>query len=154
MLDKSRYIVDGKVKRDRIVADIKRGRIDKNDIMELDKIPEVREEYFESEKLRKIDKSSWNNKYLDELSLVSVSESFGKEYLLYLSDVAEYVIASEKKKESTNKLIKGLVIIAVIILLIILAIAFWGAKAKNETVSVTSIQLAKNTYLFLMKVLN
>ena len=34
MLDKSRYIVDGKVKRDRIVADIKRGRIDKNDILE------------------------------------------------------------------------------------------------------------------------
>lgn len=154
MLDKSRYIVDGKVKRDRIVADIKRGRIDKNDIMELDKIPEVREEYFEGEKLRKIDKSSWNNKYLDELSLVSVSESFGKEYLLYLSDVAEYVITSEKKKENTNKLIKGLLIIAVIMLLIILAIAFLGSKTKKETVSVASVQLTQNTYLCLVKVLN
>lgn len=145
MLDKSRYIVDGKVKRDRIVADIKRGRIDKNDILELDKIPEVREEYFEGKKLNKIDKSSWNNKYLDELSLVSVSESFGKEYLLYLRDVAEYVIACEEKKESTNKLIKGLLIGAVIVLLIILAIAFFGSKAKKETVSVTSAQLAQDT---------
>ena len=154
MLDKSRYIVDGKVKRDRIVADIKRGRIDKNDILELDKIPEVREEYFEGEKLKKIDKSYWNNKYLDELSLVSVSESFGKEYLLYLRDVAEYVIASEEKKESTNKLIKGLLIGAVIVLLIILAIAFLGSKAKKETVSVASVQLAQNTYLCLVKVLN
>lgn len=150
----NRYIVDGKVKRDRIVADIKRGRINKNDILELDKNPSIREEYFEGEKLKKVEKSSWTNKYLDELSLVSVSESFGKDYLLYLCDVAEYVIASEEKKEKTNRLIKGVIIGAVIVLIIVMAIAIIASKTRKDTVSVTSIALAQDTYLCLVKVLS
>lgn len=38
MFNISRYIEKGSVKRDRIVADIKKCRISKNDIFELDKI--------------------------------------------------------------------------------------------------------------------
>lgn len=151
MIDINRYIVNGSVKRDRIVADIKRGRISKKDILELDKNPVIREEYFECKKLNKVDRTLWNNKYLDELSLVSVSESFGKEYLLYLCDVAEYVIHKERKKEKNSKVIKGILIGVVGILFIFLVIAFIGLKARKDTISITSIALTRDTYLCLVK---
>lgn len=154
MVDMNRYIVDGKVKRDKIVADIKRGRINRNDIFELDKDPLIREAYFESEKLNKVEKIYWTNKYLDELSLVSVSESFGKDYLLYLNEVAEYVIASEKKKDNTNKLVKGVLIVIVIILMLVMSIVIIASKTRKDTISITRIAFAQDTYLCLVKVLS
>lgn len=154
MFDMNNYIVDGKVKREKIVADIKRGRINRNDILELDKNPMVRNEYFESKKLRKAEKSSWTKKYLDELSLMSVSELFDKEYLLYLNDVAEYIIANEKKKEQTDKMVKGVVIGIVIIVIIVIATIIIASKTKKVTISATTFNIAQNTYLCLMKVLS
>ena len=36
--------------------------------------------------------------YLDKIVNASAVESFNKDYLLYLNDVAEYVMNSKKKK--------------------------------------------------------
>lgn len=52
MFNISRYIEKGSVKRDRIVADIKKCRISKNDIFELDKNPEVSSAYFATGKFK------------------------------------------------------------------------------------------------------
>ena len=156
MVDIKKYIVDSTVKRDRIVSDIKRGRISKSDIIELSHNPEIKSAYFGDTNLEKIDRDLWDETYLDEISLAAVSETFCEEYLLYLNEVAQYVIAKNNKKEKNNKIIKGIVIGGIIILLIILAIAFIISKARKNTVnySVSSIALAENTYLCLVKVLS
>lgn len=153
MVDMNRYIVDGTVKRDKIVADIKRGKIGKSDIIELDKNHKISEAYFGEGELKKQDKSTWNNRYLDELSLVAVSESFSKDYLLYLNEVAQYVIDKRRHKERNNKIVKGLLIAALLIVFVILFIAL---KSKKETanLSMNSIAIAENTYLCLIKVLD
>ena len=68
MVDINKYIVDGAVKRDRIVSDIKRGRISKRDIIELSHNPEIKAAYFGDTNLEKIDRNLWNETYLDEIS--------------------------------------------------------------------------------------
>lgn len=134
MVDIKKYLVDGAVKRDRIVSDIKRGRISKSDIIELCHNPDIKSAYFGETNLKKIDRNLWNETYLDEISLAAVSEIFCEEYLLYLNDVAQYVTAKSNKKGQNNKIIKGIVIGGIIILLIILAIAFITSMAKRNTV--------------------
>lgn len=155
MVDMNRYVVGGTVKRDRIVTDITRGRIQKSDIIELDRNPIISGAYFGENAFVKQDKSTWSEKYLDELSLVVVSEAFGKEYLLYLNEVAQFVIDKEKKKEKINKLIKGGVIGGIVVVLIVIAIMFMTSKEKKDTIalSVSSVEVAQNTYLCLVKVL-
>lgn len=155
MIDLKRYVVDGDVKRDRIVADITRGRIQKADIIELDRNPTISEAYFGEDSFIKQDKSTWSDKYLDELSLVAVSEAFGKEYLLYLNEVAKFVIENDNKREKRNKIIKGIILGGIVVVLIVIAILFTTSKVKKDTtaLSVTSIEVAQNTYLCLAKVL-
>lgn len=130
MIDINRYIVDGSVKRDRIVSDIKRGRISRNDIIELDQNKEIEAAYFGNTNLEKIDKNLWNERYLDELSLAAVSETFCVEYLLYLNEVAQYVMTKDKKKERDNKILKGVLVGALVMLLVILSVVFIASKAK------------------------
>ena len=60
MIDINRYIVNGLVKRDRIVSDIKRGRISKNEIIELDQHKEIKAAYFGNTNFEKIDRDLWN----------------------------------------------------------------------------------------------
>jgi len=120
MIDINRYIVDGSVKRDRIVSDVKRGRISKNEIIELDQNKEIKAAYFGNTNLEKVNRNLWNESYLDELSLAAVSETFCREYLLYLNEVAQYVMAKDKEKECDNKILKEVLVGALIVLLIIL----------------------------------
>lgn len=121
MVDLSRYIVDGNVKRDKIIADIKRGRLSVADIKELDQNPDIRDSYFGGSFSLK-DTSQWDKRYLDELALASVGETFNKDYLFKLNEVATYVIKKNADKERWAKIIKsgiaGLVIVAVIVAII------------------------------------
>jgi len=144
MIDINRYIVNGSVKRDRIVSDIKRGRISKNEIIELDQHKEIKAAYFGNTNFEKIDRDLWNESYLDELSLAAVSETFCGEYLLYLNEVAQYVIAKDKKRERNNKILKE-ILVGIFVVLIVLAIVLI-VSAKKETVnySVTKFELTKN----------
>ncbi len=130
MIDINRYIVDGSVKRDRIVSDIKRGRISQKDIIELNQNKEIEAAYFGKTNLEKIDKRLWNVSYLDELSLAAVSETFCVEYLLYLNEVAQYVMAKDKKRERDNKILKGVSVGALVMLLVILSVVFVASKVK------------------------
>lgn len=131
MMDVKKYIVDGELKRDKIVADIKRGRISTSDIMELDRMQEVREAYFGDGYDYKVDKDKWNASYLDKLALVSVSETFNKEYMLYLNEVAECVVAKEQQNLKNNTLIRTVITIAIVVALIVFVVVFYTSKAKN-----------------------
>ncbi len=156
MIDVNRYIQEGSVKRDRIVLDIKRGRITENDIIALCQNSEIASAYFGKSNLEKIDRSLWNETYLDELSLASVSEVFCEEYLLYLYEVAQYVISKNEIKEQNNKLVKRVIVGIVIVVLVILAIASILLKTKKNTenYSVSATALAENPYLCIVRLLD
>lgn len=130
MIDMNRYIIDDVVKRDRIIADIKRCKIGKNDILELNKDPRISEAYFGIGEVEKKNKEMWNSSYLDELSLAAVSEMFNIEYLLYLSEVANYISGKNSKKEKQGKIIKIVMIVAIVIILFVCAILFLTSEAK------------------------
>ena len=124
MVEMDKYIDEGKVKRDKIVADVKRGRLSKEDIKQLDSNEIIRSSYF-GDVFSTKDKKEWNEKYLDELSLAAVSEVFNKEYLIKLHEIANYVIDNKKKKENIDKIIRlcvcgfaAVVLIALILKLI------------------------------------
>ena len=102
------------------MSDVKRGRISKNEIIELDQNKEIKAAYFGNTNLEKVNRNLWNESYLDELSLAAVSETFCREYLLYLNEVAQYVMAKDKEKECDNKILKEVLVGALIVLLIIL----------------------------------
>lgn len=131
-MDITRYIDDGKVKRDRIVADIKRGRITKDDVRKLVNEPDIQETFFGNGFNKKTKQSDWNSEYLDELALVSVSETFDKEYLLFLSDVAAYLIDQEKKVDKKKKKTQLIVICIVILVIIGVLIAFFVSRSNSN----------------------
>ncbi|MBP3803427.1 MAG: hypothetical protein J6I76_05915 [Oribacterium sp.] len=154
MIDFKKYIIDGTVKRDRIVADIKRGRLTKEDILELDNNPQISDSYFGSGNLKKISETNWNNKYLDELSLVAVSEAFNKEYLLYLNEVATAVLVKNATKDRNMKSLKWVIIGILILILTICAIMIISSlKVKNVVLSIWSITLNNKSLLCLIRVL-
>lgn len=154
MIDFKKYIIEGTVKRDRIVADIKRGRLTKEDILELDNNPQISDSYFGSGNLKKISETNWNNKYLDELSLVAVSEAFNKEYLLYLNDVATAVLKKSATTERTMKSLKWIIIGVIILILTICAIMIISSlKVNNVVLSIWCITLNNKTLLCLIKIL-
>lgn len=101
MVDVQKYIVNGKIARQRIAMDIKYRNISRADIEMLAKDPAVKKEFFGEEKdIGKCPKDQWDKDYLDMLSYAAVSEVFNKEYMLYLNEVAEVV--SEKEKKSSH----------------------------------------------------
>ena len=98
MVDVQKYIVNGKIARQRIAMDIKYRNISRADIEMLAENPAVKKEFFGEEKdIGKCPKDQWNNDYLDMLSYAAVSEVFNKEYMFYLNEVAEAVAEKEKK---------------------------------------------------------
>ena len=129
MLDINRYIEQGKVKRDRIVTDIIMGKINESNILELDKDDRISKAYFGDEKFEKTDKNQWDRKYLDKLSLASVSESFNKEYLLHLNEVARFVMKNKINDRANDKTPKSSGLI-VIILFIVIFLFYIFSKIK------------------------
>jgi len=117
MLDVDRYIENGKVKRDRIVTDIIMGKIDESDIIELDKDERISKTYFGFGRFEKCDKNKWDKEYLDKLSLASVSESFNKEYLLHLNEVARFVMKKKTDEKKNRKIIKYSAVILILIVI-------------------------------------
>lgn len=148
MVDINRYLVKETVKRNLIVADIKRGNLSKNDIEKLNNNVLVKKSYFGDVFLDKRDKDEWTNKYLDELSLVAVSEKFNYEYLLYLCEVAEFIRKDNEKKEHNKKIIKIVVggVICIIITGLIIALFISKGKKDSVTLSINSIPLTKMVY--------
>lgn len=110
-MNKSRYIVDGKVKRSTIAADIACRQLSGLDVEHIANDATVKGAFFGKLESLKKPKSQWNKDYVDYLSCAVVAECFNREYLLYLDQVAEYVSKAKFRKV----LIAGIVIVLVII---------------------------------------
>lgn len=110
-MNKDKYIVDGRVARDKIVMDIKYCRISRQEILNLCEDKDVQAVYIGRDYPDKKPKREWNKDYLGLLSYASVAESFNKDYLLYLNEVAQYVAKAKYKKI----VVAGIIIILVIV---------------------------------------
>ena len=122
------YVVNERVAREEIAADICDGILKRSDIRKLISDPQIKEAFIGDSFQGKIDKSGWNRKYLNNLPNVAVAESFNEDYLLYLADVSEYVeqnCAKEGKSVFSNKwfwIVLGAVAVASIVIAIIVGI--------------------------------
>lgn len=107
------YILPDKVRCSKIASDIARRKLKREDIELLVKDPRVQKEFREENFTEKKLPQAWNKEYLEELALFATSgESFNRDYLLYLDEVAEYVSKAVFKKVAVAGVIIVLVIIA------------------------------------------
>lgn len=109
------YIVDGRVRREKIAMDIKYRSLKKEDILALIENPVIKEAFIGKRYDKKKPQNDWNKDYLDTLSYAVISESFNRDYLLYLNDVAEYV----NRKEKNSKMIIAFVVLLVAIVALV-----------------------------------
>lgn len=93
------YIKDGKVSRTGIALAIKYGDLCRDDVDDIVKCDQVKQEFFNVGQTKKVQKTEWTKDYLDTLVFASVAEVFDSEYLYYLCDVAEYVNGKGKKQK-------------------------------------------------------
>lgn len=152
-MENTRYIDNGKVKRDRIVADIKRGRINKDDVRKLVNEKDIQKAFFGDGFNKKTNQSDWNSEYLDELALVSVSEAFNKEYLLFLADVATYLRDQEQKEENKKKRTRLIVICTLILVIAGALIAIFASKSNNKDSASEKSKAVSNVQRELVKTL-
>ena len=79
----------------------------------------IKKEFYGDTYADKIPQEQWDAQYLDKLSYAVVSESFNKDYLLYLEQVANGI---GDKKGNTKLIMGGIVlIIAVVALIVVLS---------------------------------
>ena len=117
-MNKEKYFENGRLKRESIAMDIKYHRISHDDLMSLISDPDISKGFFGDTYKDKVPREEWNEQYLDQLSYAVVGESFNKDYLLYLEQVANSV---GKKKIDVKIIVGGVVlVIAVLILIIVL----------------------------------
>lgn len=118
MINKEKYFENGKLKRESIAMDIKYHRISHEDLLSLISAPEISKEFYGDMYKNKVPREEWNEQYLDKLSYAVVSESFNKDYLLYLEQVANGI---GEKKINTKIIVGGIVLaIAVVALIVVL----------------------------------
>jgi len=110
-MNKSRYIVDGKAKRGRIVTDIAARQLTGLDVEHIANDPTVKQSFFGKLEPLKRPKEQWDYDYVEYLCNATTTKCFNREYLLYLDQVAEYVSKAKFRKV----LIAGIVIVLVII---------------------------------------
>ena len=121
----NKYIVDGKVARDKIAMDIRYRRITRTDLERLVADPVIQAAFIGTTYEGKKSQSEWNETYLDLVSYAVVAMSFNSDYLLYLDAVAEHVAkaAQHAKQQKRNKfammLIAGAMILVISIILIV-----------------------------------
>ena len=127
-----KYIIAGKVSRSKIVMDIKCRKLKKNDIEKLARNPQIKNTFFGRGFKHKQPKKKWNKAYLDLVLCASVGECFNLEYMLYLDEVADYVVQVKKKK-----IIIGGITFFVIAVIIAGIIYFSIEKANVSTLNET-----------------
>lgn len=118
-MNKEKYFENGRLKRESIAMDIKYHKISHDDLMSLIADPEISKNFIGDTYKNKVPREEWNEQYLDQLSYAVVGESFNKDYLLYLEQVAN---GMGKKKINTKIIVGGgVLVIAVIVLIAVLA---------------------------------
>ncbi len=121
MFNVNNYIVDGTVSREKIVFDIERQLIVRDNIKTLTSHNTISQSFFGNGVLFKKDKQYWNKKYLTELQCAVVADCFNEEYLYHLCDVVEYIKNTKKKKQcikiglgfATLLLVVGIIVIII-----------------------------------------
>ncbi|MBR2884614.1 MAG: hypothetical protein IKB93_07435 [Clostridia bacterium] len=112
MVDKTKYIINGKVQRTKISSDVRYGILSIEDIKTLSKEPEIIEGYIGND-ITKKQKKEWTKDYLDQLVCMSVAECFNLNYLMHIKEVSDYL--NEKKKLSAKiKIGIGIAVVAAI----------------------------------------
>ena len=109
------YIRNGEVARNRIALNIKRRKLKRPQIEELLSDSKIVSAFIGISFSERKPMKDWNKSYLDELSYAAVAESFNREYLLYLDEVADYVSKATFKK----RVVAGGIIVIVIIAAVI-----------------------------------
>lgn len=121
MVELSRYIENGKVKRGVITQDIKNQRLSHAELEELINNPEISSSFFGKEVDGKKPETEWDEAYLRRLSYASIGEVFNAEYLLYLEKVADKV--SKAKNRPSKKLFERIAVAVAVIAVIAIVIA-------------------------------
>jgi len=123
-----RYIVNGEVARDKIAMDIKYRKLNRTGIEELCNDSRVKEAFRGTVYTDKRPKRDWNKDYLGRLSYAVVGESFNRDYLLYLDEVADFVSKATFRKI----IIAGIIIVLVIIAGVIVYMYIKNMYIKSE----------------------
>ncbi len=119
------YIENGEVTRDKIAMDIKYRKITRDAIEQLCADQCIKDAFIGSSFPDKKPKKDWNKEYLGRLSYAVVGESFNRDYLLYLDEVADFVSRAKFKKV----VIAGVIIVLVIIAGVIICKYVLGSEA-------------------------
>ena len=115
----NKYVINGEVARNKVALDIKYRKLDRTEIERLSADPGISSGFIGSSFNAKKKKKYWNKSYLDELSYAAIAESFNRDYLLYLDEVAEFV--SNSGSAAKKLIISGVIIVILIIAGIIVA---------------------------------
>lgn len=102
-----------KVDRAEIAMDIVQRKLSRSDIERLCQDEEVQANFFGAGYAKKRPMSEWDEEYLKKLYGAVVGESFNRDYLLYLDQVAEYV-QKRKRKKIRNTCVLGIIVVLVI----------------------------------------
>jgi len=140
------YILsDDKVRCSKIASDIGRRKLKRNDIEQLITDPRVQKEFRGNNFTQKRPSQVWNKEYLDKLTLFATSgESFNRDYLLYLDEVAECVSKATFKKV----IVAGVIIVLVIIAGIIVYKYVLGSTTANASaVAINSLAVESEATL-------
>lgn len=112
MVDKRKYFDGNRVNRAMIALDIRYRNLSHDDLLLIISDPEISAAFYGKTYEDKIPKNQWDEEYLEKLSYAVVSESFNKDYLLYLEEVADSVSA----QKNNSKIVIGGVVLAVAVI--------------------------------------
>lgn len=101
------YFDDGHISRMKVASDIKSRKLTREDLEKMITEPEVKSVFIGNRFNNTVKKEEWTKEYLEKLSNMAIGESFNKEYLFYLDEVAQYV---NSKKNSNIVLVIVLVV--------------------------------------------
>lgn len=113
-----KYLRDGEVQRSKIALDVADGSISPDEIRDICSDQRIKNSFIGTSYDKKRAKETWDADYLNQIVCAAMAESFNQDYLLYLSEVGEYI--RRKKPNNNKKLMIAVVISAVIIAIILL----------------------------------
>ena len=136
------YIVNGDVQRDKIAMDIKYRKLKRHDIERLCRDTRISASFIGSGYNNKKPKRAWDKSYLDLLSYAVVAESFNRDYLLYLDEVADFVT-------SKPKIGKPVIAIFFVFLVLVagIAIAIMSSRTEPEKPHPVQIGIPENIWI-------
>lgn len=137
------YIVDGKVARNLIAIDIRERKITRGDIEQLVLDKRIQSAFLNKTFDKKVPPNQWDKDYLEELTYAALAQSFNRDYLLYLDEVAEFVAQSSKRKKKIGTAVCVTVIAAACFLIGLVIWQICQYAAEKSEVSTQNTDLAR-----------